>query len=168
MANLCENIVSIEGGTREQRLDLIDRVKSTQYLEREFDFNRIIPYPEEYAKADEAFREAYERGIPKNECPESGYWQGGGNWLSDNWGTACNPDFSTNVGDVDNISFHFDTAWSPSLPVTRLLSEMYPDLNFKHTFGESLMDFSGYVIYKAGTVVEEKEGDFEEYFPRKC
>ncbi|MBP8857684.1 MAG: hypothetical protein KBG60_06660 [Anaerolineaceae bacterium] len=106
MSNLCENIITVVGGTRAQRQALIDHVKSTEDLDRDFDFNRIIPYPEEYAKADEAFNEAYyERGVPREECPVSGYWQGGAQWLKDHWGTKCNPDISTRVGDVDNISF---------------------------------------------------------------
>ena len=47
MSNLCENIITVVGGTRAQRQALIDHVKSTEDLDRDFDFNRIIPYPEE-------------------------------------------------------------------------------------------------------------------------
>ncbi|HQN03901.1 MAG TPA: hypothetical protein PK174_00650 [Anaerolineaceae bacterium] len=54
MSNLCENNITVVGGTLEQRQALIDHAKSTEDLERDFDFNKIIPYPEEYAKADEA------------------------------------------------------------------------------------------------------------------
>jgi len=42
---------------------------------------------------------------------------------------------------------------------------MYPDLPFKHLYGKGGMDFSGYVIFKAGVEIEKKVGDFDEYFP---
>jgi len=59
-------------------------------------------------------------------------------WHCEHWGTkwACD-EFSFEDCEHEGapaIRMHFDTAWSPSLPITERLSELYPKLAFEHTW----------------------------------
>lgn len=71
-------------------------------------------------------------------------------WDIANWGTKWNAyDFAAT--DDDGNVLEFNTAWSPSLPVTQKLSAMFPDAEFKHSYtDESLGYTTGYEIFQAG------------------
>jgi len=111
-----------------------------------FDFNMVIPYPEEFRFKDEehktlgyeGFREKY------GYDAKDGFNSGGYEWCVDNWGTKWN---AGKVIRLDlpsgQITLTFDTAWSPPTPVVKKLSELFPDLYLRLDYFECLMRFSG-------------------------
>lgn len=150
------------------------------WLGLEFDFDKVIPYPEEYAKMDA-------------EKKDSGYQAGGGDWCIKKWGTKWNATnastwFATreNFEEVEGFSFsdykdpacaiiYYTTAWSPALPVTAALSKQYPELSFKHTYEEEGLIGAGYQVWKAGELIagikprdEDEEGDSKEVSYKQC
>ena len=94
----------------------------------EFDFNKVVPYPEEFAKMDA-------------ENKDSGYQAGGYAWCVRNWGTKWNATNAgtwftdpKNIGEVRHFKLSdyekpacavitYTTAWAPALPVTEALSQ---------------------------------------------
>jgi hypothetical protein len=55
------------------------------------------------------------------------------------------------------------SAWTPSLPITVKLSEAFPEITFEHRYAEMSMDFSGVWVLRAGKLVDDKIGDYDEY-----
>jgi len=116
-----------------------------------FDFGKIIPYPEEYAKADDFAREWEERAkkdktIDWSLRPQDGYNRGGYEWCIKNWGTkwnAAEPYIDDFEDKTKGVYIHFDTAWSPPIPIVDKLIELYPDLKFKLKYWEGGMGFKG-------------------------
>lgn len=141
MPNWCDNKLEIQGDA-----DEIKQVILSLEGDGEFDFNKVIPYPEKFAQMDK-------------EEKDSGYRAGGYKWCNENWGTKWNACQVIRL----TSGFEFLTAWSPSVPVTQKLSEQYPNLTFIHRFEENNADYSGYVIFKAGVQLEGKGGDFDDY-----
>jgi hypothetical protein len=141
--------------------------------EREFDFNRIIPYPEEFAKLDAELERKEKEGVPYSELRD-GYYKGH-DWRIEHWGTNRNPTdiFSGfikpkkieevegfRLSDYENPAcgaISFDTAWAPAYPITEALSKQFPELSFKHDFQEFGMLGFGYRIWKAGKLLGKDE-----------
>lgn len=144
MPNWCENKIEIFGSA-EAIEQLVALVKSP---DSDFDFNRLIPYPEEYAVGDV-------------DGKAVGYNSGGYDWCIRNWGTKWNACEPSVIVTENTVEIYFDTAWSPSLEVTEKLVSLFPDVTIKHTYEEGGMDFSGYVLYKNGEIVESEEGDYD-------
>lgn len=150
MPNWCYNEIEVEGEDAEL-LRLVDFVKGE---ESEFDFNKILPYPAKFAEMD---KEVDEKGINHSK----GFNSGGYEWCLGNWGTKWNavePSVAT-----DGKSISFDTAWSPSIPVTIALSELFPTLKFTHRYEEGGCDFSGYMVIQNGEILEDVSGEYDEY-----
>lgn len=130
MPNECTNEVVIYE-SKEKLEKLIAFVASD---ERDFDFNKIIP------------------------CPEGC----GNEWRSENWGTKWNAvDSCANHYNNDTVigtGFYFITAWSPSLLVTKKLSELFPEFTFVHEFSEENLDFEGYATFKNGEQIDHHTG----------
>jgi hypothetical protein len=64
------------------------------------DFNNIIPYPEEFKRADDilqAWFDKPEEGRKQTPQPKDGYNNGGYQWRIENWGTKWN---ASNICDV--------------------------------------------------------------------
>ena len=146
MPNYCYNEITIEGDTTELK-KLLRYVKSR---ESEFDFNKILPYPEEYSKMDAG---------GNNE----GYQHGGYEWCIANWGTKWKAEEIDVSLDDNCLTVHFDSAWSPALGITAKLAELYPNLRFKHSYEEEGLDFSGYVAFENGVQVDAASGSYKEY-----
>lgn len=146
MANSCFNEITIEGDSTELK-KLLRYVKSR---ESEFDFNKILPYPEEYSKMDAG---------GNNE----GYQHGGYEWCIANWGTKWKPaEVIINLYG-NTLSVSFESAWSPALGITAKLAELFPGIKITHSYEEVGMDFSGNVVYENGKLIDESGGCFEEY-----
>jgi len=153
MPNWCYNEMEVTG-SKENLVKFMDFIKGDK---RDFDFNKVLPYPEEYEKLD-------------LETPDQfvGYNNGGYNWCIKNWGTkwnACEPNITlTDVSPKSSIvEISFDSAWSPSEPITRKLSELFPDLTFKHSYEEGGCDFSGCLVCKNGKILEDKTGLYDDF-----
>jgi len=154
MPNWCENEITWNA-------DFEGEDKVLKFVESEnsfFDFEKISPYPEKFALLDKEY-EKWQKGGRVGEAPESGYREGGYEWCLKNWGTKWNADSIA----VDNGVASFLTAWSPPSPIVRALSKYFPDLTFTLKYEEGGMDFSGYEIYKNGKLLEEKNGNFNEF-----
>jgi hypothetical protein len=84
-----------------------------------FDFEKILPYPDNYRELDEL-------------SPDSGYNSGGHDWCMDNWGTKLPAD-EVDCDDSNNyrLNYIFITAWSPPTPIIKYLAQQYPDLTFE-------------------------------------
>jgi len=155
--------------------DELTEDENKKWLGLGFDFNKVVPYPEEFANLD-AERELQEKsGVPYRELPESGYHKGGHFWCLDHWGTSHN---ATNAGtsfvepkEIDEVEgfklsdyespacgkIYFCTDWAPAYPVTEALSKQFPELSFKHYFEEFGMLGFGYKVWKAGILVAEHQ-----------
>jgi len=179
MSNVCLNWIEIIGD-KEVITRLFESVRSDardwgkvpssneteeenrKWLGLEFDFNKVIPYPEEFAKMDA-------------EKENSGYQAGGYEWCIENWGSKWN---ATNAGteftsredleevegfklsDYDDPTYaviSFETAWAPALPVTAALSKQFPELSFKHSYEEEGLIGAGYQVWKDGERIAEEE-----------
>lgn len=131
MPNHCVNELIVSGSTDE-------KARFLKMVGENLDFDRIIPYPEEFKKLDEA-AEAFDKqeGIPyANGRPKDGFNSGGYEWCVANWGTKWG---SYNVEFSDGFygtRFRFQTAWSPPIPVFRKLCEMFPLLGFELNYWE--------------------------------
>src|SRR5512142_3204947 len=124
MPNYCECDLAIEGLPT-----VIEEFLKFAAGESPFDFNKIIPYPEEFQRLDE-IAEAWDRehaGRPDYDWrarPKDGYNAGGHEWRVSNWGTKWPASRVKVEGPVTGydgktlaVVFHFDTAWSPPTPV---------------------------------------------------
>lgn len=147
MPNWCTNRLYVEGDSQ-----VIARLLSSiEGSDSEFDFNKVIAYPEKYAVLD------------NESTMYAGYNNGGYDWCITNWGTKWNA-VEVSVGVGENwVSILFDTAWSPSLPVTDALATAYPELRFTHDYEEAGNDFSGKIIWENGSMISNEEGEYGEY-----
>ena len=124
MPNYCENDLTVEGPR-----EVLEEFIKFAAGESPFDFNKFVPYPEEFQRLDDA-AEAWaienagknhqERGTP----PKDGYSAGGYDWCVSNWGTkwpACDVEVGEPAprygGKTWEIVLHFKTPWSPPTPV---------------------------------------------------
>jgi len=122
-------------------------------MERQFDFNKIIPYPKQYIDRDDAsermrilinkiekkkatIKETKEAIMLKlkydfrDNYYQDGYNSGGYQWCCNNWGTKWNAGEVTLTEKEKVLIYYFDTAWAPPLIVILKLSEFFPDLSF--------------------------------------
>lgn len=141
MPNWVTNILEIKG-SREDLDQLIQVVRSEKF---EFNFNKVIPYPEEYARLDAEGGEIAQ-----------GYNSGGYEWCEENWGTKGNALEVSVKKENEVLVYMFDTAWSPSLPVTEELSARFPSLTLTHRFIERGGAASGWYEFKGGEVVSHE------------
>ena len=193
MSNDCSNRIEIRGN-KEVITRMFDIVKSEardwgkepspnltekenrKWLGLEFDFNKVVPYPEEFEKLDAEWERQKKEGVPYGDLPESGYEKGGYIWCIDNWGTKWNATNASTgfidpkkieeaegftLSDYENPAcgvIYFTTAWSPAFPVTEALSKQFPEVIFKHNFEEEGLIGKGYQVWRAGILLAEDDG----------
>jgi len=112
---------------------------------------------------------ASENGFGVERCPEHAaivvnnhptfFW----NWNIANWGTKWSAaEVYSSYGEEGviggKITYDFDTAWSPPVPVIEALADKFPTLNFSHYYCEGGMGYAGAAFYSDGKVT-----DIEEY-----
>ena len=146
----------------------------------------LIPYPEEYQKADEdasAWNErlyktldglkdkerqqAYEEFVKEHgECPTDGFNSGGYEWCIEKWGTKSGfvepklvDEFDTRDGIIE-LLYLFDSAWSPPEPLIRKMGEMFSKLDFELRYFEGGVGFNGMLRIDKGKVVFNQCGDY--------
>lgn len=125
MPNWCNNILRLESGKPIQEFLEPYLIKDKEgYGEYEFDFNKIIPVPEDLnitaqpATADKELQEKYHLNLSKH-----GY----ANWWDfcvDKWGTKWTGEGHFNHNET---AFSFQTAWSPPMGVIEELAKKLPD-----------------------------------------
>lgn len=119
MADMIDNRIEVNGDEEEIK-------KFIKLMGDDFDFNRIIPIPEEIINAPYPMpKEESERLIK-----EYGF-DNGKQWAEANWGTKWLPiDVVIEKGD-DWVSYEFQTPWVPPEPVYDKLMEMFPSLSIE-------------------------------------
>jgi len=154
MPNYCEIDLMIEGPT--------ERIK--EFAEKAagengaMDFNKFIPYPEEWAKLDAEVGALRQEGAKKDpqEWPQKkdGYNSGGYEWCCENWGVKWNAGSISidKAPEFDYWMMHFDTPWAPPCPVFAVMAELFPDLAFQMSWFESGMEKSGRICASGGKI----------------
>lgn len=152
--NWCYNYLEVSGPTRDLR-KLVDQVKGTDTA---LDFNNVIPYPKKFRDLDE-----------NSDGHFKGFNSGGYQWCVDNWGTKWNVDADIQGEPIEKgITFTFDTAWGPSVLITKKLGKLYPKLRFFHKYSEPGMCFYGTFEVKNGKVVQDECLDMPTYKCKNC
>lgn len=175
MPNWCECDLKVQG-TKKNVEEFLRLVKSD---ESDFDFDRLIPYPENFKELDRIAAEWDKvHLLPRSEelwktRPKDGYNQGGYEWCIKNWGTKWNaedvqieeiiswywsalPDGTPLV----SVEIHFSTAWSPPLPVIERASELFEELCFELRHFECGCAFNGLLRCEHGEITADKSGDY--------
>jgi hypothetical protein len=129
MPNWCENALTISGPP--VAAEELRRFVSTAHSE--FDFSAIVPPPE----------------VARRE------------WYEDNWGTnkvAFDVEWRRRADDLeaDSIKVQFITAWSPPVPLLIRLSESFPALCLRLSFGGVEMEQTGFVAAIDGEIIAQK------------
>ena len=178
MPNWCENDLTITGPKISELLKFIQSVDPKE--KSPLDFNKIIPYPKEFAvkdaKANE-FREKMQSIV--GEGPEfeakrkalrsqygvkegqffmtDGYNQGGYEWCNVNWGTKWNAcEARIEQQSETSVMITFNTAWSPPLQVLDKLAVLYPSNTFKLACFECGAGYKGNIVWKMGKMVKKE------------
>lgn len=112
---------------------------------RLFDFNLVIPIPEELNKTESPNSVNAEEMTEKYGYPD---WY---KWRIANWGVKWN---SEPYGDIDlndnELLFGFETPWGTPDKVLSELSKKYPDITIIDDCKEEAGFFAGKIIYKNG------------------
>ena len=136
MPNWCENELTVTGNV----LFVGAFLEGVRGEEGVFDFQRVIPIPDEVNDGSAAVVE----------------------WAYENWGTKWNvirPDISELLDIARGrrkATIRFDTAWSPPLPVVRKLISDYPLLVFNLKYWEGGSGFCGVLKGRRGREVGHK------------
>lgn len=169
MPNWCENDLKIVG-KKEEIQRFLDHVKTDR---SRFDFETIIPYPDKFRRQDEAAVDwEKNKGRPPNAIrPKDGFNSGGYEWCINNWGTKWNL-FDDRFHEIrfdemeewcdgdHSLTLHFDTAWSPPVPVIHEASNLFSELTFELRYFEQGCAFNGIYRVKNKEVELDKTGDY--------
>jgi hypothetical protein len=127
-------------------------------------WNFIAP-PQEAVESGEYFgTNGWKEGKQVGDTPTNWY-----NWNNDNWNTkwdCCNPELDTD--EETNLTYRFDTAWSPASPVFEKMVEQFPDLNFdiyweeEQGFGAELSGSGGELSITKEWDIPNSHADYEE------
>jgi hypothetical protein len=179
--NWCENKLYVEGAQEELVRFQKAAVGKTRHGEEQIlNEENFIPYPEEYKKLDaerarlevvynqkmkddgfeEMSDEKKEEWNKENPHPinlmKDGFNSGGFEWCVANWGTKwgfCSPKLE--YEDEECLEYHFDTAWSPPIPLVKKMGEMFPKLKFILKYWEPGMNFEGRYVMDGGKLSED-------------
>lgn len=138
--------------------------------ESKLDFQKLRPMPEsedqqkEESKGgpiemiDSALRDA-QKGDNSYESP--GWYH----WRVANWGTKWNVGEVVDVVEKSptEVSYRFDTAWTPPEPLVRFLAEKFNALSFELKYVERGAGFAGHLVLEAGAEISHQEGDPAEF-----
>jgi hypothetical protein len=156
MPNNCDCELQVIGTLADVQKFIAD-VKGTRTTtngeeEKALDFNKLVPYPQEYLDADKVFQAWYklpfeeQKKVPQ---PDNAYDRAGYHWCIENWGTKWNAyydtewEFLAEDEDFTVAQLDFQTAWSPPLPIIDAMIDKYPELKFEFRYYEQGMQFQG-------------------------
>jgi hypothetical protein len=137
MPNWCDNALIVTGPQKE-----IERFK--EFVKGEdgalLDANKLIPYPKDLTGEQLKY------------------------WRIENWGTKwgfCDTELIKET--EQELKYHFDTAWSPPLPLIEKAGELFPALRFSLHYYEPLMEFQGTFEMERGLVIQDSETRLDLY-----
>lgn len=87
-------------------------------------------------------------------------WYG---WSVANWGTKWNGGQADVVRLDSNLYVHFDTAWSPPVPIIEALAEQYPACSFELSYCELGCWFAGVVYGEHGQAYDSPAEDVKAF-----
>jgi hypothetical protein len=116
----------------------------------QLDFNAIDPKPNFFGDNDT---------LPWSD-PRVEAWH---DWTTEHWGTKWNAHyFRVTVDAPGCYEFHFDTAWSPPVPVWEKMAKMFPALEFSLSGYEAMNDFAFEGTIQGGKLELRRTLDFSE------
>ena len=167
MPNWCQNQIDITGSKE-------DIKKFIELVTDKFDFNRIIPMPEEledftspvkivsdkeFIKQEKEYKEwlntpedkrspFFSRGMTQEMSNRFKREYGADNWYNwsvENWGVKWNSSDVSFDGGEDWLRFEFMTPWGPPEGICAKLRELFPDLDISWFYKEPGMQISGWL-----------------------
>jgi hypothetical protein len=174
MPNWCVNELRVRGHKKDLEV-FADAVKDTELTdsgmipntkeascESCLDFNKVLPYPEEYRLLDQAAHDYDEShgGVYSPGRPRDGFNQGGYEWCTANWGTKWNAHCNRFRQGKRVLVYDFDTAWSPPVPVVVEMSRKFPLLEFDIKFWECGAAYKGRVKMCNGVVLLDEHSTY--------
>lgn len=157
MPNWCENEVHIKG-----HADVLREIenKSNLHIDREDSglFNAFIPMPS-YLRGTTS-PGLNPEGFTKALAGDTEYvYDNWYDWSLAHWGTKWDVsdvwwNFIDGVDGDPTLVVSFNTAWSPSIPVSIALSKLYP-VEVSHYYSEEGMGFAGKFVVADGVELED-------------
>ena len=141
MPNWCDNYVSIDASEEIQK-KIANFVRSEK---SDFDFEKIIPMPENIYRGD--------LGVEEEKLYGENNWY---DWSIEHWGTKWN----ATVQNAELEEYWLQTAWGPCEPVIAELARIFPEAKITHAYEEEGMCFCGQIIYQNGELVYQMNGDY--------
>jgi hypothetical protein len=159
MPNWCENVVMIKG-TPGDILKVKELLKDDNSV---YSFQNIIPCPPALLNTSAPNRNEQNAQFNLSKYGAKDWYD----WCVENWGTKWGASSASMIlDDTDQISYSFETAWTPPIPVHDKLAEMFPNTNIFVNYDESGCDFSGYRYYENGELSKKYEYNTSYYAVR--
>jgi hypothetical protein len=151
MPNWCYNQLIILGD-EENLLQFYQQNKNDEKNE-ELDFLKSVPQPEEITSSN--------NNLSSNEVLTTPNWY---NWNISNLGTKWNVKDADYIKNQNNITYKFDTAWSPPIPWVEKVSVKYPEIIFQLDYIEEDCGFAGLIEFENGVINQHIDKDPETVF----
>lgn len=153
MPNHVTNILTFSGNEE----TLKKMISEIAFSEKKytFDFNSVVPIPENVYKGDFSLEE--------KELFGKLNWY---DWCTENWRTKWNSyDYEDEAEREkrweEKKELKFLTAWSAPHPTIVALSNKYPNIQIDHKWADEDMGYNcGRMIYKDGIIIERKKFEF--------
>jgi len=153
MPNWCNNSLSIEVKTPEQLVKVIQAI--TNNSEQPFDFNRIVPIPEELANTSSPNK------VNADEMEQKYGYKDWYDWRVVHWGTKWNAsDVELDFDSPRQLKVRFNTAWSPPMPIIEKIAEMFPFASISLDWEEE-GGYYGNTEYEEGVMTTNFEGEMD-------
>ena len=140
MPNHVTNILRFDADLKKVK-EILEVIKQDEYGVGSFDFNKIIPMPEDVFRGN--------LGSAERELYKNKNWY---DWSINNWNTKWNSyGYECMTQPFEGSEIIFFTAWSAPIPVIEKLSEMFPEVEIEHLWADE--DFGcncGAVTWKNG------------------
>jgi len=154
MPNWCGNTVTISGEGKQ-----VEKVKEfVKGEESHFSFESIVPMPKELrgTNAPNMNMEHAQQMTEKYGYPD---WY---SWAHENWGTKWDLIEVYIVDGPEIVTYYFDTAWAPPIPVMEYLAPRFPDVKITIEYDEPGMDFWGTMTWTEGILTHDETGPSRE------
>ena len=165
MPNHCDNRLTITG----DKTELIRFVSATYEGNNNYDFNKLVPLDPRASKEVRFTKEdGTEQVFSAFSSAEDGF--DGYNNALEMWGTKWGAyDIQPNGAwhevldkeDYHDITFAYQSAWSPARKLIQRISAQFPTLAFGVWYTEEGMGFCGWELYKGGEQVDERGYDMD-------
>jgi hypothetical protein len=135
-----------------------------------FDFDKLIPYPEQFRRRDEIAEtwDSERRSNPDAERgprPTDGFNSGGYEWCVENWGTKW-PAAEIRIEDGKETDAGFEafigfkTAWTSPAPVILKASSLFRSLYFELRYFEGQGGFQGEYVVQNGECIRDESSEY--------